>query len=135
MGGDELTRLLHATEPPVCAALVPFEVLEADLRSGHVTVLFAAQPAFGNHFQHVQGGFAAAMLDTVISLAAFAVTRRWLPTASLNISFLSPVPVAPCHAQARVLKLGKKLCFIEARLTNGEHTLVTAQAMLANDER
>ena len=135
MGADELRRLLDETEPPVCAALTPFTVEEADLQVGRVTVLFAAQPAFSNHFQHVQGGFAVAMLDTVISLAAFAATRRWLPTASLSISFLSPVPVAPCHAQATVLKLGKKLCFVEARLTDGEHALVTAQATLANDSR
>src|SRR4029450_1279830 len=103
MGGDELRRLLDETEPPACAALTPFTVQEADLQAGSVNVLFAAQPAFSNHFQHVQGGFAAGMLDTVISLAAFAATRRWLPTASLSISFLSPVPVAPCHARATVL--------------------------------
>ena len=135
MGADELSRLLEETEPPVCAALTRFTILEAELQAGRVTVLFAAQPAFSNHFQHVQGGFAAAMLDTVVSLAAFAATRRWLPTASLSVSFLRPVPVAPCHGQATVLKLGKNLCFVEARLIDGEHTLVTAQATLANDPR
>lgn len=132
MSVNELIRLLDSTEPPICASLTPFTVEAADLEAGSITVLFAAQPAFSNHFNQVQGGFAAAMLDAVISLAAFAASRRWLPTASLNISYLSPVPLEPCRGRASVLKVGKKLCFVEARLYDGEHVLVTAQATLAN---
>jgi acyl-coenzyme A thioesterase PaaI-like protein len=53
--------------------------------------------------------------------------------ASLSISFLRPVPVAPCLGQAKVLKIGKRLCFVEGRLTAGGKSLITAQAALAND--
>jgi acyl-coenzyme A thioesterase PaaI-like protein len=113
--------------------LTPFTVQETDLQTGTVTVLFEAQPAFSNHFQNVQGGFVAAMLDCVISVAAFAATGRWLPMASLSISFLRPVPVAPCLGQAKILKIGKRLCFVEGRLTAGGTSLITAQAALAND--
>ena len=121
--------LLAASAQPVCARLTPFTVLE-DSAEG-VAVAFDAQPAFGNHFDHVQGGFAAAMLDTVISLAGFRATGRWLPTASLHVMFLRPVPIAPCRGEAKVLKAGR-VCFVEARLIHERSVLVTAQASLAN---
>jgi uncharacterized protein (TIGR00369 family) len=129
---DELGRMLAEREPPICAALTPFKVQEANLGDGWVILRFEAQPAFSNHFEHVQGGFAAAMLDAVISVAAFAATRRWLPMANLSISFLRPVPIAPCFGEARVLQVGQRMCFVEARLFGGERVFVTAQATLAN---
>lgn len=124
--------MLAALEPPVCAALTPFTVQEANLEEGSVILRFEAQPAFSNHFENVQGGFAAAMLDAVISVAAFAATGRWLPMANLGISFLRPVPIAPCLGQARVLRVGQRMCFVDARLFNAEEVFVTAQATLAN---
>ncbi len=126
----ELTRLLAETDLPACATLTPFTIERVDPES--VTLLFAAQPAFGNHFQHVQGGFAAAMIDAAVSLCGFAATRRWLPTAALNLSFLNPMPIAPCRGAARMLKIGSKLCFAEARLHEGDRIFVSAQATLAN---
>lgn len=129
---DELSRMLAEQEPPICAALTPFNVQEANLGEGSATLRFEAQPAFSNHFKNVQGGFVAAMLDAVISVAAFAATRRWLPMANLSISFLRPVPIAPCLGKARVLQVGQRMCFVEARLFDGEEVFVTAQATLAN---
>jgi uncharacterized protein (TIGR00369 family) len=129
---DELSRMLAELEPPICAALTPFKVQEANLEKGTATLRFEAQPAFSNHFENVQGGFVAAMLDAVISVAAFAATRRWLPMANLNISFLRPVPIAPCLGEARVLQVGQRLCFVDARLFDEENVFVTAQATLAN---
>ena len=79
---DEPRRLLDSQPKPVCAALTPFTVVDADFDSGFVTLEFAQQSAFRNHFGNIQGGFAVPMLDTVVSIAAYAKLRQWLPTIS-----------------------------------------------------
>ena len=62
---------LNALPRPVCAELTPFVVTSARRAPALIEVLFERQPAFGNHFGHVQGGFAVAMLDALLSVAVF----------------------------------------------------------------
>lgn len=114
--GDELAALLASQPKPVCAALTPFRVLDADFEAGSVRLEFAPQPAFRNHFGNVQGGFAVALLDVVMSIAAYAKYRQWLPTAEIKTSFLDPLPVGPCRGEATVAKAGRSLAFVEGRL-------------------
>jgi acyl-coenzyme A thioesterase PaaI-like protein len=57
---------------PACASLTPFEIASADLDAGQVMLRFAAQPAFSNHWGNVQGGFGVAMIDVLVSVAAYA---------------------------------------------------------------
>lgn len=119
---DELRALLAAHPGPACATLTPFDLLEAGV-DGVVRVLFAPQPAFANHFGHVQGGFAVAMIDVCVSLAAFAKTRVWLPTVSIQCSFLAPLPVGPCIGLGRVVHAGRRLAFMEASLHDSDELL------------
>jgi acyl-coenzyme A thioesterase PaaI-like protein len=93
---DELQRLLDGQPKPDCTALTPFQVDEADFDAGAVTLRFAPQPAFKNHFGNVQGGFAVAMIDVLISVAAFAKTRSWLPTVEIKSSFVAPIALGEC---------------------------------------
>ena len=116
MPAAELTRLLDSQPKPACAALTPFTVTDADLDQGFVQLAFAAQPAFGNHFGNIQGGFAMAMLDAAMTIAAYAKMRQWLPTLEMKSSFLEPVPIGPCIGEGRVLKAGRKVAFVEGRL-------------------
>ena len=113
---EELQALLGSHPQPVCADLTPFRVLEADLESGRVLLRFEEQPAFRNHFGNVQGGFAVAMLDVCISVAAFAKLRLWLPTLELKTSFLAPLPVGVCTGEGRVLRAGRNVVFLEGKL-------------------
>lgn len=126
---DELIRLLDDQPKPVCAALTPFTVVGARFDIGFVKLEFAAQPAFRNHFGNIQGGFAVAMLDAVVSIAAYALLRQWLPTIEIKSSFLEPIPIGPCIGEGRVLKAGRSLAFIEGRLmTPDQRPAVTATA-------
>jgi uncharacterized domain 1 len=126
---DELRRLLDGQPKPVCATLTPFTIVDARFDVGFVQLEFAPQPAFGNHFGKIQGGFAVAMLDTVVSIAAYAMLRQWLPTVEIKSSFLEPVPIGPCIGEGRVLKAGRSLAFIEGRLLTPDHRpAVTATA-------
>lgn len=125
---SELIRLLDGQPRPVCAALTPFTVVGARFDTGFVQLEFAAQPAFRNHFGNIQGGFAVAMLDAVVSIAAYARLRQWLPTVEIKTSFLEPIPIGPCMGEGRVLN-GRSLAFIEGRLmTPDQRSAVTATA-------
>jgi uncharacterized protein (TIGR00369 family) len=120
---DALRSALAPATMPVCAALTPFEVIAADVAEGLVRMEFAPQPAFGNHFGDIQGGFVVAMLDVPLSLAAYLVTGEFLPTAEIKTSFLAPARIGPCAAEGRVLRAGRTLVFTEAKLWSGGGTL------------
>ena len=129
-GADELRRLLEPHKLPACAQLTPFSILSADLAGGAVTVEFAPQPAFANHFDAVQGGFAVAMVDVVLTLAGFALVREWLPTLEIKTSFLAPLPVGPVRGEGRILKAGRRVVFADAQLSGGGSPAVIATATL-----
>ena len=123
---SDLEALRAALTPenlPVCAALTPFEVIDANAADGVVRMEFAPQPAFGNHFGDIQGGFIVAMLDTPLSLAAFLKTGAFLPTVEIKTSFLAPARIGRCVAEGRVLRAGRTLVFTEAKLWSGDGTL------------
>ena len=126
---DELAALIAGQPKPVCAALTPFEILDADFDDGFVRLEFAEQPAFRNHFGNIQGGFATAMLDVVLSVAAYAKYRQWLPTAEIKTSFLEPISIGSCIGEGQVVRAGRNLAFIEGRLhIAGQRPAVTATA-------
>lgn len=120
---DALRAELTPEKMPVCAALVPFEVIAADGEEGFIRVEFAPQPAFGNHFGNIQGGFIVAMLDAPLSIATFLKTGEFLPTVEIKTSFLAPARIGPCAAEGRVLRAGRALVFTEAKLWSGDGTL------------
>src|SRR5262249_45476026 len=102
--GEEMRRLLDRHPKPGFAALTPVTIVDADLDVGFVKLEFAPQPAFRNHFGNIQGGFAVAMLDAVVSIAAYAKLRQWLPTIEVKSSFLEPIPIGPCLGEGRLIK-------------------------------
>jgi uncharacterized protein (TIGR00369 family) len=132
----ELERLLAAQTAPECAALTPFRIEAADFGSGQVRLRFAAQPAFRNHFGHVQGGFAVAMVDVLVALAGFSRTRLWLPTIEIRCSFLTPLPLDECVGEARPIRIGAQIGVFEATLSGMDGVLaVHATATVARPAR
>jgi uncharacterized protein (TIGR00369 family) len=119
----ELQRLLDAQPKPECAALTPFVVEEASFHEGRVALLFGAQPAFKNHFGNVQGGFAVAMIDVLVSVAAYAKTKLWLPTLEIKTSFVAPMKLGLGRGEASVIKAGRQFVFLEAKLWSADGKL------------
>ena len=119
----ELERILAAQPMPECGKLTPFAVEAADFEAGRVRLRFAAQPAFRNHFGNVQGGFAVAMIDVLVSVAAYAKTRAWLPTVEIKSSFVAPMTLGECAGEGLVVKAGRQLVFLEARLWGADGKL------------
>ncbi|HEX6721872.1 MAG TPA: PaaI family thioesterase [Burkholderiaceae bacterium] len=120
---DELRSVLDGQPKPDCAALTPFSVEEADFDLGRVVLLFAPQPAFKNHFGNVQGGFAVAMVDVLASVAAYAKTKQWLPTIEIKSSFVAPMKLGECRGEGVVVKAGRQVVFLEAKLWGADGRL------------
>ncbi len=59
------------------------------------------------------------MVDVLVSVAAYAKTRAWLPTVEMKSSFLAPMKLADCFGEAQVLKVGRQFAFLEAKLWGG----------------
>jgi uncharacterized protein (TIGR00369 family) len=133
MSDLEKLRTLVANAPkPPCAALTPFVIVEADSERGLVKVEFAPQPAFGNMFGHIQGGFAVAMIDVPISLAGLLKLQQWLPTVEIKTSFLAPAKLGTCLGEGQVIRAGKSIVFAEGRLWDADGKLAMhATATLA----
>ena len=119
----ELQAMLDAQPKPDCAALTPCLVEDADFEAGRVVLRFAPQPAFKNHFGNVQGGFAVAMIDVLVSIAAFAKTKLWLPTVEIKSSFVAPMKLGECRGEGIVIKAGRQLVFLEAKLWGADGKL------------
>lgn len=120
---QDLQTALSSQPTPDCAALTPFAIEEADFEAGRVVLRFAPQPAFKNHFGNVQGGFAVAMVDVLVSVAAYAKTRQWLPTVEIKSSFVAPMKLGECRGEGLVVKAGRQVVFLEARLWGADGKL------------
>ena len=120
---QHLCDLLAGQPAPACAALTPFEVLDVNFENGFVRLRFAEQPAFGNHFGNIQGGFAVAMIDVLVSLAAYVKMRQWLPTVEIKSSFVAPAKMGACTGEGRVIRAGKTVLFLEGSLWGADGQL------------
>lgn len=97
---------------------IGFERLLHSDAQGIARVRFQPRPEHAHtHGTIVQGGFITAWLDNAM---AFAVHAReagvGLASLELKTSFLERVGVAPVEAQARVLRWGGSVVFLEATL-------------------
>ncbi|OYU45571.1 MAG: hypothetical protein CFE44_06795 [Burkholderiales bacterium PBB4] len=134
----ELQALLDEQPKPGCAALITFAVEEADFDIGRVVLRFAPQPAFENYYGNVQGGFAVAMADVLVSVAAFAKTRAWFPTVEIKSTFVAPMVLGESRGEASVIKAGMQLVFLEAKLWGADgklavHATATVSVYSARD--
>ena len=133
---DRLVALLGAQPTPACAALTPFAVVDADLQAGFVALRFEPQPAFANHWGDIQGGFGVALVDVLVSVAAYARTRQWCPTVEIKCSFLARAKLGECRGEARIIKVGTGLAFLESRLWGADGELaIHAAATVRLDSR
>ena len=72
------------------------------------------------------GGVLFTQMDTTMATAAIAghPQVRDSATISLQIQYLAPATAAPFTCRAEVLKRGGRICFIDARTTSADGTLV-----------
>jgi uncharacterized protein (TIGR00369 family) len=124
---DPLIALMSASHRPPLAEFFQEELLALDADAGFARVSFLAGANICTHLGDVQGGFLAAMLDQVMTLAALASRRfeQALPTLSMKISYLNAAQPGRLEGEGTVVRAGERICFLEGRLRDREGILCT----------
>jgi uncharacterized protein (TIGR00369 family) len=126
MTNEELRDRMNRFQPPT-GVVLGMEILEIDMEAGRVMVKYQPGPQFTNPMGSVQGGIVVAMLDDAAAFAAIAKSgkRISVPSVELKTSFFAPVKAGvPVFAEGRCIKLGKRIAFMEADLTDGDGKLL-----------
>ncbi len=112
-----------------CTRLLSTKVIDERSDEGWILVGFDGRKEFLNPAGFIQGGILGAMLDEAMGMAVLSHTRGafFTVTISSNISYMAPAKLGPLNAESRVVKLGKSVGFIEAKLMTPELELI-AQA-------
>lgn len=126
MNDADLLDRMRRFVPPT-ADLLGQEILEIDSEKGWVRMKFQPRAECCNPMGNVQGGMVVAMLDDAAAFAAIikAGERIGVPTIELKASFFAPVRAGvPVFAEGRCIKLGRRIAFMEADLTDAAGTLL-----------
>lgn len=121
--------------PAPAAVILGQELLDIDVAKGWVRVAYTVSDALANRFGALHGGMTAAMMDDVISLAA-GLGIEWgqiTPTLEMKVSYIRQgKPGARLVAEARTVRRGSSIAFLEAELRDPEGALVaTASSTIA----
>ena len=97
----------------------------ARLAPGRVTLLLDVEPRH-SHPYGVHGGVLAALADTALAMAILTrlPPRVWISTVEMKINYLSAHQRGRLRAEARVLRLGKRLAVGEVEIRNAARQLV-----------
>ena len=122
----ELVERMNRRVPPT-SLLLGTKVLAIDSAAGTVRMSFEPRPEFCNPMGNVQGGFIVAMLDDCAAVAAVVASgqRIVVPTIELKCSFFGVVRMGQTvFGNGRCLKLGKRIAFMEAELSDADGKLL-----------
>jgi uncharacterized protein (TIGR00369 family) len=119
-----------------CSAWLNQSILEIDSDSGFARIAYElGEPQF-NRFGALHGGAMACVMDDVLAVAA-GLVLKWgeiAPTLEMKVSYLSQGAAGRHVAEARVIKRGRQINFLEATLANSEGKVIataTATIMIA----
>lgn len=110
------------------ARLIGFEA--RDIGDGRATVTLAAGPQHANPMGTLHGGILCDIADAAMGIA-FASTLadgESFTTIELKINFFRPVWEAQLKAEAKVLRRGSKIGYIECEITDESARLVAKAA-------
>jgi acyl-CoA thioesterase len=136
----EILERFNGSRPPAIETLGG-EVIAVEPETGRLTFRFRPTVAMC-HSIHipeggiVQGGFVAGWLDTSMAHACSARSNFTLrhPTLELKVSYLAPAhPNRVYYVDAEIVRWGRTIAFLEARLRDEHQRLVataSATAML-----
>ena len=119
-----------------CSAWLGQEMLEIDTETGFVRIAYDLGEAHFNRFGALHGGAIACVMDDVLAVAA-GVILKWgeiAPTLEMKVSYLAQGKAGRHIADAKVLKRGRQINFLEATLADAGGKLVataTATIMIA----
>jgi uncharacterized protein (TIGR00369 family) len=123
-----------------CSAWLNQELLEIDTEAGFARIAYGLGEAHFNRFGALHGGAIACVMDDVLAVAA-GLVLNWgeiAPTLEMKVSYLAQGAAGRHIAEARVLKRGRQINFLDATLANESGKLIataTATIMIAAMKR
>ncbi len=123
---DMLARFQTSKKRPPCTETLGMRLTHVDQANQTIRLEFDAAPGFANPTGAIQGGFIAAMLDEAMSTCCIIASNITMnaPTLEMKVSFLRPLFVGKAVCEARILKLGRSVAFVEAELAGPDGEIV-----------
>lgn len=118
---------------PPAEQTLGFEMLETIPDSGQITLAFTAKPEFCNVLGNIGGGFLAAMLDAVTSLAPATTYQHgeFGPTLELKVNFIRACKPGKLRGIGRTIHRTSSIAFVEGELRDANDDIVaTASATI-----
>ena len=114
------------TRKPSTGVMSKSHILDVRAADGFVRVSYDIGAEFTNPGGSVQGGIVTALLDDAAAFAVIAMSRQpvYVPTLELKTSFFAAALPGMLYAEARVVKLGRTIAFVEADLTDASGKLL-----------
>lgn len=115
-------------------------ILELDVEEGWVKIGYDLGEAHFNRFGALHGGSIACVMDDVLAVAA-GMVAKWgeiAPTLEMKVSYLNQGGAGKHFAEAKVLKRGRQINFLEATMTREDGKVIataTATIMIAPMKR
>ena len=117
---------IHEGRRSPSAELMASDFVSFDVERGELTTRYTPPPSFASPRGAVQGGLIAGFLDEVMggALLAGAAEQRLPLNLDMNLTYLRMVPMETVTARGRVLKLGKRVAFLEGELFDKDGNLL-----------
>jgi uncharacterized protein (TIGR00369 family) len=116
-----------------CSAWLGQELLEVDVEEGWVRIVYDLGEPHFNRFGALHGGAIACAMDDLVAVAAGFVAQ-WgeiAPTLEMKVSYLNQGAAGRHLGEAKVLKRGKTINFLEATLAREDgRVIATASATI-----
>ena len=114
---DRMNAMLVDHGSPVTAWL-GMKVLSHDPETSVMRIAFDPRPESANMAGNVQGGIVVAMLDNAMGYNSFYSMGMANQQASIDIHthFFNPVPMGRVEVEAKVVKTGRSVVFVEGWL-------------------
>jgi uncharacterized protein (TIGR00369 family) len=123
---EMLARFQNSKKRPPCSDTLGMRLAALSQDAQWVRMEFDVSPSFANPTGAVQGGFISAMLDEAMSTAVIIASNVTMtaPTLEMKTSYLKRLMPGKASVEARILRLGKSACFMEAECFDAEGALV-----------
>ncbi len=108
------------------AELMGSEFVSFDEETATATVRYTPPPSFASPRGAVQGGLIGGFLDEVMGTALLAATDGELLPLNLdmNMTFARMVPMETITAKGRVIRVGRRVAFLEGELFDKDGNLL-----------
>jgi uncharacterized protein (TIGR00369 family) len=123
---EETFPIPGSPEEPNSLRMLGWELLDWDADTQKIKVGFQTRKEFRNPAGIIQGGIIAAMIDDAFGpMCILASGRTKVPlTLDLNVSYLAAGQQGKYVCEARIIRQGKSISFVEGELFDADGMLV-----------